>query len=223
MCAWVLLEKCITPLFICMLNTKSWQEKLALSFAGGCRGPRGTQQGGPASPGQGDDRGAVRALPPPHPRPSFDRLSRGPHHLVWCCHGNSHQHRQGRGVATGTVMPRGPVNWQRRERIEPVPARGAGPGSLSHPAGITARIINCCTSLAPRGCRHGVLEGCSWLLTTLPVFSCLAEPVRECNPQQGSGAVLAIRALPSLPALLPVLVILPNGRDLIFPFFFFPF
>lgn len=73
------------------------------------------------------------------------------------------------------------------------------------------------------GCRHGVLEGCSWLLTTLPILSCFAEPVKECNPWQGSGAVLAIRALPSLPALLPVLVILPNGRDLIFPFFFSPF
>lgn len=55
---------------------------------------------------------------------------------------------------------------------------------------------------------------------TLSILSCLSEPVRERNPQQGSGAVLTIRALPSLPALLPVLVILPNGRDLIFPFFF---
>lgn len=117
-------------------------------------------------------------------------------------------------------MPRGPFNWRRRDRIEPVPARGAGPGSLSHPAGITARIINCCTSLAPWGCRHGVLGGCSWLLTTLPILSCLAEPGRELNPRQGSGAVLTICALPSLPALLPVLVILPNGGDLIFPFFF---
>lgn len=70
------------------------------------------------------------------------------------------------------------------------------------------------------GCRHGVLEGCLRLLRTLPILSCLTEPVKECNPRQGSGAVLAIHALPSLPALLPVLVILPNGRDLIFPFFF---
>jgi len=73
--------------------------------------------------GQGGQPGASPHRPGLRSLVSRSLVSRGPHHPVRGCHGNARQHRQGRGVATGTGDASGPrlIGGGGSDRIEAAP------------------------------------------------------------------------------------------------------